>query len=463
MPNLFKNNVKNKFQTGKWLTILFIFICILLASYTFYMSEIILSSANRPAYIKYYFVSFVGVVFFIIILQLREELRINITIICCSLILGLYIFEGVLYSTPFANITNPDPRARAAKKLGISYDVRSKRDVIKDLIEQGDQAVPVMYPSGFINDNTYSHLLPLSGVSNKQTVYSNESGSFLIYESDRYGFHNPDKQWEQTQLDWLLVGDSFAHGSAVMPGEELASQIRLISKSHAISIGMGGNGPLLEYASLIEYGEALRAKKVVWFYYEGNDLVQNLKNEQENLLLMRYLENDFSQNLINRQNEIDDVLMETINNENLQYERIQNIDAVARWMPWLELTKLRKLLKIDTFSIKKNETIVDIENPLFKIILASARSKVEAWGGELYFVYLPQYERYSGSDINHDKFRNKVDVIELVQELNIPVLDAHQAVFSDHADPLSLFPMRLNGHYTADGYSAIARFIIEQM
>jgi hypothetical protein len=132
-------------------------------------------------------------------------------------------------------------------------------------------------------------------------------------------------------------------------------------------------------------------------------------------------------------------------------------------MRWLELTKVRKLLKIDNFSIKKNETIVDTENPLFEIILASARSKVEAWGGELYFVYLPQYERYSGSDINHDKFRNKVDVIELVQELNIPVLDAHQAVFSDHADPLSLFPMRLNGHYNADGYSAIARFIVDKI
>ena len=457
MSNKFNHNI------GKYLSILFILLCILLSFYTFYVSEIIHSKANRPAYIKYYTFSFVGVVFWIIVLQLREGLRTNITIICCSLILSLYIFEGVLSSTFLTNITNPGPRARAAEKLGISYDARSKSDVIKDLIEQGDQAVPALYPSEFINDNTYSHLLPLSGVSNKQTVYGNETGSFLIYESDRYGFHNPDKQWEQTQLDWLLVGDSFAYGAAVMPGEELASQIRLISKRHAISIGMGGHGPLLEYASLIEYGEALKAKKVVWFYYEGNDLIQNLKNEQENLLLMRYLENDFSQNLINRQNEIDDVLMERINNENLLYERTQRIDFVARWMRWLELTKVRKLLKIDNFSIKKNETIVDTENPLFEIILASARSKVEAWGGELYFVYLPQYERYSGSDINHYKFRNKVDVIELVQELNIPVLDAHQAVFSDHADPLSLFPMRLNGHYNADGYSAIARFIVDKI
>ena len=36
----------------------------------------------------------------------------------------------------------------------------------------------------------------------------------------------------------------------------------------------------------------------------------------------------------------------------------------------------------------------------------------------------------------------KLEVIELVKNLNIPVIDIHQEVFYNHADILSLFPFR---------------------
>ena len=38
-----------------------------------------------------------------------------------------------------------------------------------------------------------------------------------------------------------------------------------------INLGKGGNGPILEYAALKEYGEPLRPRIVLWFYFE-NDL-----------------------------------------------------------------------------------------------------------------------------------------------------------------------------------------------
>ncbi len=44
--------------------------------------------------------------------------------------------------------------------------------------------------------------------------------------------------------------------------------------------------------------------------------------------------------------------------------------------------------------------------------------------------------------------------------LKIPVIDIHQEVFSGHADPLSLFPFRLNVHYNADGYAEVAKAIV---
>jgi hypothetical protein len=48
----------------------------------------------------------------------------------------------------------------------------------------------------------------------------------------------------------------------------------------------------------------------------------------------------------------------------------------------------------------------------------------------------------------------------MVRDLNIPVIDIHQEVFTDHPDPLSLFPFRLRSHYNVEGYSEVAKAIV---
>ena len=83
-------------------------------------------------------------------------------------------------------------------------------------------------------------------------------------------------------------------------------------------------------------------------------------------------------------------------------------------------------------------------------------------GGKLYFVYLPQYKRYNKVVLN-DKFRKKSEVIDLVKGLDIPVIDIHQEVFANHPDPLSLFPLRSDGHYNADGYREVTKAIVENI
>ena len=61
---------------------------------------------------------------------------------------------------------------------------------------------------------------------------------------------------------------------------------------------------MFELATLEEYLQPLHPKIVLWFYYEGNDLI-DLQKERKNKLLMRYLNGNFSQNLIALQSEID--------------------------------------------------------------------------------------------------------------------------------------------------------------
>ena len=54
-------------------------------------------------------------------------------------------------------------------------------------------------------------------------------------------------------------------------------------------------------------------------------------------------------------------------------------------------------------------------------------------------------------------------MIDLVKALNIPVIDIHKEVFSNHPDPLALFPLRINGHYNPEGYSKVAKAIVRNV
>ena len=53
----------------------------------------------------------------------------------------------------------------------------------------------------------------------------NENGYYSIYDSDRFGFNNPDDQWDQ-DLDFLLIGDSFVNGACVNRPNDIGSNLR---------------------------------------------------------------------------------------------------------------------------------------------------------------------------------------------------------------------------------------------
>ena len=100
--------------------------------------------------------------------------------------------------------------------------------------------------------------------------------------------------------------------------------------------------------------------------------------------------------------------------------------------------------------------------PIFKDILQKSKQMVSEWGGKMYFVFLPSYVRYSTGDEHQYRnfvMQNRNFVMQTATELNIPIIDIHKEVFDPHPDPLSLFPLRMDGHYTAAGYKLVAEAI----
>ena len=434
---------------------------LLLLSYTYYRSEITFQGVKNAIYFKYYLISLVGILFSGIVLRLRERIRANVVTVVTLLVVGLYLTEGGLIL--LGHKVGPQSyRAAAAAELGIEYDERTKLEVFDDLNEDGVDAVPVVSPIDLYLEHMNEKLLPLGGISKKITVGNNENGNRMIFQTDRYGFNNPDSEWGATKVEWLLTGDSFAEGQAVQAGEDIAGQLRVITKKSAINLGKSGNGPLIELGELKEYAEAIKPKRVLWTYYEGNDLVFDLPIEKKSPLLMQYMQDGFSQNLINRQKEIDSWLQEIIVKAKQQaraQEQERQLQGRQHKAGWMRLQVIRDRIGFDYYEY--GYSYLDVDR-LFTDILTKAKARVEEWGGKLYFVYLPDHFRYKRVT-SHDRYRKKSKVIDVVKGLDIPVIDIHQEVFADHHDPLALFPFHLQGHYTADGYNEVAKAIVENI
>ena len=59
----------------------------------------------------------------------------------------------------------------------------------------------------------------------------NENGYFSIHHTDRYGFNNPDFEWEKNEIEFLLVGDSFTQGACVNETDTISGNLRKMVKT----------------------------------------------------------------------------------------------------------------------------------------------------------------------------------------------------------------------------------------
>jgi hypothetical protein len=354
---------------------------ILVLIYTYYRGEITYQGTMEEKYFKFYIISLMGILFWGVILRLNEKVRANTVLASISLVVGLYLCEGVL---SFFDTRDGYPqrlRAGYAALQGINFDMRTRLQVIKDLRSEGVDAVPVVQGSAIptewqIKDGA-ELLFPFTGMSNKTTVYSNENGKYLIYLSDRYGFNNPDAEWDSMPTEWVLMGDSFTHGCSVQPGEDIAGQIRTNTNDSVINLGVGGNGPLLEFSILKEYAEPMRPEKVIWLYFEGNDLI-DLKREREKPLFRKYLQDGFSQDLIHKQKEIDSKLEKYIFNKMKAEDEIEKKEAkmILYNYRWIRLASIRNKMSWNIGVVKpRPEVVID---PLFSEILTKAKLRTEA-------------------------------------------------------------------------------------
>ncbi len=390
-------------------------------------------------------------------LKLPEVHRQTLALSLVSFVVGGYMLESLLACCT----TAPDQvaqRAAAAEAAGLPYDTRSRYEVLIAQRQAGQDIYPAANASQLPALQALTAqgqaILPLGGIAQRLTLHCNETGAYTAYTADEHGFNNPPGLYGTSRI--VLLGDSFTHGNCVEPGQDIAGQLR-DRDYDVLNLGYSGNGPLLKLATLKEYAAPIKPRLVLWLYYEGNDLA-DLETEAQNPRLMDYLRTDYSQDLFNRQAEIDGALT------NYVEERVAAVESSGD-RGWFD-TPLARVARFQHFrdrllALSRLAQRPTPPSPLYAEALERARDETASWGGTLVVVYLPSWRRYAAPDTGRDPFYRE-EVLATSNALGLPLIDLHQ-VFVQQPDPLALFPFRLEGHYTAAGYALVASTIDEYL
>ena len=355
-------------------------------------------------------------------------------------------------------------RREFAARAGIPYDARTPRQVVLDLRRQGEDAWPAVHPGvvlgqgtphgleSFVRGADGQELQPLGGISNVPTEYGNEEGRYLIYRSDEHGFHNPPGIWSLPMLQVAAVGDSFTQGASVPSGANMVDVVRRRWPG-VLNLGYGGNGPLIELASLLEYLPQRRPAVVLWILCEGNDIGEDMAHEMASPLLLRYWrEKRALQHLEQRQGEIDRVLRTFVDAKLAGSDTIDLPSA-----PSFGLNLLRKTA-YEAFRPPRDQW------DSFEEILKTADATVRGWNGTLYLVYLPVYfhEGWLRRKQRGQPEERRRRVLDIGQRSGIPVIDI-DSVFQSEGSNAAKFQYPYRGHYTVAGYQRAGAAIVDRL
>lgn len=375
-----------------------------------------------------------------------------------NLLLALLSSAATLYAAEIAlsyYLDRSETARRAAEAAGSGWDGRTRIQVAMHLRRSGVNAYPRL--SGWdlrriqleLDGRVVQPLAP--SVAGAVVVLCRETGRYLTYTADEHGFNNPAGAWKNANT--VLLGDSYVHGYCVPESETMAHLLRA-RWPRLLNLGVAGTGPLMQLGILKEYGAARRPRRVIWVYYEGNDL-SDLGAEATSTILRRYLEPGFSQRLLQDQQALDPLLANRVG------EIINEIGEGARGFSGGTSigTRLRTAatLRVLRGLVGVGARFPRSESPLGSLpaIYAEAERTVESWGGRLYLVYLPALSRYQSW--LGEPVPGRHELLETAARLGVQVIDLEPA-FRATGDPSKLWVP--GGHLNARGYSLASERIL---
>ena len=195
-------------------------------------------------YNLYLLFSFGFTLFFLFSLRLNDYLKQYITIVFTSIIFTFYLLELTLA------ISFPEKKTDQLKNPNFQEKLRTYQKFLEKNI----------YPFDVINKkfkNKGINIYPISYIPDVKTFLCNETGKDIFYVSDKFGFRNKNSDWNEKNIEFVLVGDSFVHGACEDQKNTIAGHLKNEGNS-VINLGLGGAGPLREYAIFNEFAKIIK-------------------------------------------------------------------------------------------------------------------------------------------------------------------------------------------------------------
>jgi hypothetical protein len=337
-----------------------------------------------------------------------------------------------------------------------SADPRSPAEVAETLRRDGQDAWPSFMPGVLRGQDTLGKKEPiaLGGVANVRTVHCNEGQpSYLIYQSDQFGFLNGSDAYHSHAPAIMMIGDSYVQGHCVKVDERIVSRLRKHFPA-SLNFGIGDNGPLLELATLREYGQYLKPRIVIWVFFEGNDLI-DLDAEKKLPALTAFLDPKHRLGFPERQAIIDRRLQSYL----LVNRGVDNSSLFAwnslrtKILPFLSLTNMWRFTGLPYGS-------AGYDYDLMEQILRVARDEVSSFGGEMILVYIPFAKNLQGLGF-YTAGRNYVrqKILDIASDLQLPVIDLYLRIVE--LGGYSAVTNAVGSHFNSRGYAMVADLMVD--
>jgi hypothetical protein len=306
-------------------------------------------------------------------------------------------------------------------------------------IAKAHNAVPAVGAQYLLARNFPSDLIPLGGISKRGTYLCDEGLGKIFYKSDRFGFPNPDQQWDREITDIAFIGDSYFQGACI--SEKISFINRLRKPYSIINLPSFGHGPLAQLGLIKEY-LAEKKPKIVIMSYVANDLYIDLSLEHSNKTLSQYLKPTFRQNLIKRQNDIDQLYFTFLKGFTGPKNPTKNFHISNLWRK-LSLKYINETPSGTGFPTDYQYSS-QLRYDLYERIIKEAQRTIQSWGGKLIILKIP--DAFSFNPVNKDiihKHQKRMSTI--FNTLNIDYIDLHQLLKQDK-NPYHFYTP-LSGHY----------------
>lgn len=415
-------------------------------------------------------------------LFIQKKIVTNLLLLFFSLILSFLLIEVLLsaflsYKNDNSEILNKKIIREYIKKNKISFDTRTRLEIYQSLKNKGDY-FPSLSPSIKLNN-----LMSLSNISNSNIIHCNETGTYDIWKSDKFGFRNDNIFWDQENLDVVFLGDSFTAGACVESSQNIAGNLIKNYNYKIVNLAISGSGPLDQLAIFKEYTKKLNPKFFVLVFYEGNDYESLNIKQAQNEILFKYLNNqNFSQNLPKKQNLLDKELKKHISMKEKDAQK-SNLLNNKENKDLFNYFSLKGVFKLNTIRSFLSEIFIDkfpymtenrlftnnkYKNDLFTKVIKILDNEVQKKNSKLIVVYMPAMKRYGEKYNKSSKIKlNKLNyiydkVIGILKKENVSYVDLRNDLFEkNNFLDNKLFPLKLPGfgHLSSHGYLAVSESI----